>query len=132
MYTTKALKQLKNIWDKEEKTFNYCIELLKNKIDMLEYYQFYIYYYIYNQNFEKAVDYLSTLQAEPKLKDYIEFYDSDDPFGDLCAEACCDCTQDTCNDCCSCDELGNTSCGICCYIYCSCSSICAMCECCCK
>lgn len=140
MYTTKALKQLKNIWDKDEKSFEYCIELLKNKIDALEYFQFYIYYYIYNQNFEKAVDYLSILQAEPTLKKTIEFYDSDDFFQDLCccisADACCDCTCDTCNDCCCCDELGDTTCGqwcaTGCCLYCTGATICGIWECCCK
>lgn len=138
MFTTQSIKQIKNIWEKDEKTFIYCMELLKRKLDSLECYQFYIYYYIYNQEFEKAVEYLSDLHTKSLLSN-IEFYDSDDFFSDLCcyigADSCCDCTCDTCNECC-CDEIGDSRCGeccgSCCCIYCTVGGICTMCECCCK
>ncbi|MDO4333297.1 MAG: hypothetical protein Q4C58_11535 [Eubacteriales bacterium] len=140
MYTEEAMKQFKNIWSKDENTFQYCISLLKNKLTMLEYYELNCYYYIQNANFEKAVDCLCTMQADPNLKIHIERSDNDDFLSDLICcigiDTCCEGVCDGCNDCCCCELCGETTCGnvcsLCCTLSCAGGVFCWIWDCCCK
>ncbi len=58
MYTERALDQFKNMWNKDEETFCYCMELLQDKLTASEYHQLLFYYYYVNDKFEKAAGYL--------------------------------------------------------------------------
>jgi hypothetical protein len=148
MYTEKALNSLKNIWNKDEQTFIYCLDLLKNMLSNLEFYQFKFFYYLKNNNFEKAIECWYELRENIELMDDdfwngLESYELNKAAGESCGSACGDC----CNDCDSCGDCNCCSwlffcltipagCGICyeCCFEWDCDSVCfSWCrdECCC-
>ena len=129
MYKEKTLSQFKNMWNKDEESFIYCMELLKDKLTSLEYSQWMFHYYYVNDKFEKAVDYLISIKQQAEAKEFIDFM-SDGDFDDfLCCclpTACCaDCGDEICQSCCGC--VG-PSCGTCCLLYCTGTCCCVCCE----
>lgn len=116
MFTEQSLSHFKNIWDKDEETFCYCMEILKNKLTESEHYQLMFYYYYINNKFEKAIDFLTSLRQCDDSKQLNLFSTDDDSYDEslnMCSEEACDCCSDCCDDfgccsgdCCPCCSIG--------------------------
>lgn len=96
MYTEKALDSFKNLWNKDEQTFIYCLDLLKNKMTELELYQFKFYYYLKNNIFEKAIECWYELRNNIELMgddfwNEYEKYELNKANGEMCGSCCVDC-----------------------------------------
>ena len=131
MYKEHTLSQLKNIWDKDEESFVYCMKLLHDKLTPLEYSQWMFHYYYVNDKFEKAVDYLVNIKQQAEAKEFIDFMSSSDFDDDLCCclpsfGACC-----ACENCCYGAAASAPCCGSLCLGYFTIAIWCACCESCC-
>lgn len=130
MYTERALNQIKNLWNKDEETFRYCMDMLKDKLTGGEYHQLLFYYYYVNDKFETAAGYVKDLVQSDRIRQGIQFM-SDDDIGDLCACTACCCLDECGNECCDCcTGCGGAGCSTCCFAYCIIASFVSCCECC--
>lgn len=78
MFEENKLSQLSNMWNKDEETFVYCMELMKDKLTLIEYSQWMFHYYYVNDKFEQAVNYLVSIKQQAEAKEFMDFMSSDD------------------------------------------------------
>lgn len=132
MYTEKALEHFDNMWDKDEESFHYCLNLLKEKLTLAEFNQMNLYYYIQNGNLEKAAEYLFRLKKTYITDEKIIMKSDSDDFAEDCLYGClvgeccgsvCEDVTNVCNNILGC---GDDCCGDgCCGDNCQCDNPCS-------